>query len=174
MKKITVLSLLCMAALPVFFSGCSSTGGDNSNNAVNAQMGVLADEVTRLDQALQETRGQLQQEQARVAELEARMGGGRSASVAAPEQASSPYASASSEPYTGIYRTPSGFELPAASVQKALKNAGFYNGEMDGKVGPDTREAVRSFQRENGLTPDGIIGKTTWNLLKKHLEGNAG
>ncbi len=170
MKKITALSFLCVIASSIFLSGCSSTGGSNSNNAVNAQMGVLADEVTRLDQALQETRGQLQQEQARVAELEGRLGGNAPAqsAAAAPDQAPA-YSSASSEPYAGVYRTPSGFELPASSVQKALKGAGFYNGEMDGKVGPDTREAVRNFQRANGLTPDGIIGKTTWNLLKKHL-----
>lgn len=171
MKKMTTLFFLFVAVLPMLLSGCSSTGGGNSNDAMNAQMGVLADEVTRLDQALQETRGQLQQEQARVAELESRMGGSAATqSVAAPERAASPYSATSSEPYAGVYRTPSGFELPATSIQKALKNAGFYNGEMDGKVGPDTREAVRSFQRENGLTPDGILGKTTWNLLKKHLD----
>ena len=132
-------------------------------------MGVMADEVTRLDQALQETRGQLQREQARVSELEGRLNGSNSVAQSAPEQVASPYSSSSSEPYAGVYRTPAGFELPATSVQKALKGAGFYNGEMDGKVGPDTREAVRNFQRANGLTPDGIIGKTTWNLLKKHL-----
>ncbi len=167
MKKIIPLSFLCAALLPLFLSGCSSTGGSKSNNAVNAQMGVLADEVTRLDQALQETRGQLQQEQARVAELEARLGG-KASSDSAPA-----YSSATAEPYAGVYRTPSGFELPAESVQKALRSAGYYHGEVDGKIGPDTREAVRNFQRENGLTPDGIIGKTTWNRLKAHL-GNGG
>ncbi len=167
MKKILSFSFFCAAALPLLLSGCASPGS-NSNNAVNAQMGVLADEVTRLDQALQETRGQLQQEQARVAELENRLGGSAAPSSVSSGQAA-PYSSASSEPYAGVYRTPSGFELPATSVQKALKEAGFYTGEMDGKVGPDTREAVRNFQRANGLTPDGIIGKTTWNLLKKHL-----
>ena len=38
----------------------------------------------------------------------------------------------------GIYRTPSGFEVPARSIQEALKNAGYYNGTVDGKVGPNT------------------------------------
>jgi peptidoglycan hydrolase-like protein with peptidoglycan-binding domain len=132
---------------------------------MNAQMGVLADEVTRLDIALQETRAQLQQEQARVAELQARLGGGSSgASVAGAD-----YSAVASEPYSGIYRTPSGFELQASSIQKALKAAGYYQGQVDGKIGPDTREAVRNFQRDNGLTPDGIVGKTTWSRLKTHL-----
>ena len=168
MKKSVVFFFFSALILPIFLSGCSSMGGGgSSNNAVNAQMGVLADEVTRLDQALQETRAQLQHEQARVAELENRLGGGASSSSSAAPAA---YSSTPSEPYAGVYRTPAGFELPASSVQKALKNAGFYTGDMDGKVGPDTREAVRNFQRSNGLTPDGIIGKSTWNLLKKHVD----
>ncbi len=169
MKKIASISFLLALLLPFIFTGCSSSGSSRGNNATNAQMGVLADEVTRLDQALQETRGQLQQEQARVAELEARLGGGAASAQTASSPSQASYAASSAEPYAGVYRTPSGFELPAADVQKALKGAGYYHGEVDGKVGPDTREAVRKFQRDNGLTPDGIIGKTTWNRLKTHL-----
>lgn len=171
MKKFVFLSFLFLFASLALFSGCSSTGGHARDlNSTNAQMGVLADEVTRLDMALQETRAQLQREQARVAELEGRLGGS-SASMVSSVPA---YSSASAEPYSGIYRTPSGFELPAASIQKALKGAGYYQGEIDGKIGPDTREAVRSFQRDNGLTPDGIVGKTTWNSLKTHLDSSGG
>jgi|GEM_PF-288032 len=172
MNKTNFFFLGGMLILISVLSGCSSTGSSrNATNATNAQMGVLADEVTRLDQALQETRGQLQQEQARVADLEARMGGGSSAPSSGRHAGSapSPYATSSTEPYAGVYRTPSGFELPASDVQKALKAAGYYHGDVDGKVGPDTREGVRQFQRDNGLTPDGIIGKTTWNRLKTHL-----
>lgn len=166
MKKLFSISFLSLFSGLLLLSGCASSSRVNSNEAMNAQMGVLADEVTRLDMALQETRAQLQQEQARVAELQGRLGVGQSSSV---PQANNSYAAVSSEPFSGVYRTPSGFEIPAASIQKALKGAGFYQGEVDGKIGPDTREAVRNFQRENGLTPDGIVGKTTWNLLKTHL-----
>jgi len=163
MKKLFSFPFLSIAAALLLLSGCASTGSRaNSQNAVNAQMGVLADEVTRLDMALQETRAQLQREQARVAELEGRVRGSAPASDTS-------YAAVSSEPYSGVYRTPSGFEIPAASIQKALKGSGHYQGEVDGKIGPDTREAVRNFQRDNGLTPDGIVGKTTWNRLKTHL-----
>lgn len=167
MKKLFSFSFLSLAVTLILLSGCASTGNHaNSSHAVNAQMGVLADEVTRLDMALQETRAQLQQEQAKVAQLEGRLAGGTAAYASAPSQ---PYAAVSSEPYSGVYRTPSGFEIPAASIQKALKGSGHYQGEVDGKIGPDTREAVRNFQRDNGLTPDGIVGKTTWNRLKTHL-----
>ena len=76
------------------------------------------------------------------------------------------------ESYKGaIYRTATGFEIPAIDIQKALKNAGYYSGTADGKIGPDSREAIRNFQKDNGLTADGVCGRQTWNKLKTHLEG---
>ena len=55
-------------------------------------------------------------------------------------------------------------------VQRALKNAGFYKGPVDGKMGPSTRKAIREFQKANGLNADGRIGKETWSKLSKHLK----
>ena len=38
--------------------------------------------------------------------------------------------------------------------------------DLDGVFGPETERAVRSFQSENNLSVDGIVGKNTWaNLL---------
>ncbi len=74
------------------------------------------------------------------------------------------------EPYQGaMYRTATGFQVPAMDIQKALKKAGYYSGTADGKMGPDSREALRNFQRDNGLTADGVCGRQTWNKLKQHL-----
>ena len=50
-------------------------------------------------------------------------------------------------------------------VQRRLKNWGYYNGSVDGIYGPQTIEAVKSFQRKNGLTADGIVGKSTYAAL---------
>lgn len=36
---------------------------------------------------------------------------------------------------------------------------------VDGKFGPNTERAVRGFQGEKGLTPDGIVGRMTWGAL---------
>ena len=55
-------------------------------------------------------------------------------------------------------------------IQAALKNAGFYKGEIDGKIGPRTRAAIKAFQRAKGLNPDGVVGAKTWEELKKHLK----
>jgi len=40
-------------------------------------------------------------------------------------------------------------------LQQRLARLGFYEGEMDGKFGSKTREAVRNFQLRRGLIPDG-------------------
>lgn len=42
--------------------------------------------------------------------------------------------------------------------------------EIDGEFGPETKEAVRVFQREAGLTPDGIVGPVTWDTIASAYE----
>lgn len=38
-------------------------------------------------------------------------------------------------------------------VQQALKDKGVYSGAVDGKMGPQTRDAIQAFQKQNNLTP---------------------
>ena len=52
-------------------------------------------------------------------------------------------------------------------VQSALKKAGFYKGDIDGKLGPQTKKAIKAFQKSKGLNPDGVIGVKTWEELAK-------
>ena len=54
-------------------------------------------------------------------------------------------------------------------IQKALKNAGYDPGTIDGRAGRETKDAIKAFQRANGLRADGKAGKNTWKLLKKYL-----
>ncbi len=58
-------------------------------------------------------------------------------------------------------------------IQQALKNAGFYNGKVDGDIGPKTKKAVEAFQAQNGLKADGKVGPRTWKALSAHLNGSA-
>lgn len=51
------------------------------------------------------------------------------------------------------------------TVQKKLKNWGYYTGSVDGIFGSKTKEAVKYFQRKNGLTVDGIVGTNTLKAL---------
>ncbi len=52
-------------------------------------------------------------------------------------------------------------------IQAALKNAGYYDGTVDGKFGPKTQKAIQDFQAANELKVDGKVGPNTWNKLKK-------
>ena len=50
-------------------------------------------------------------------------------------------------------------------IQTKLKNWGYYDGTVDGIFGSKTTEAVKYFQRKNGLTADGIVGPATLRAL---------
>ncbi len=50
-------------------------------------------------------------------------------------------------------------------IQTKLKNWGYYTGSVDGAFGAKTTTAVKSFQRKNGLTADGIVGQKTASAL---------
>lgn len=60
-------------------------------------------------------------------------------------------------------------EISAKQVQMALKKAGFYKGPIDGKIGPATNEAIRAFQKANGLKADGIVGRKTKDIMMEYL-----
>ena len=66
-------------------------------------------------------------------------------------------------PPQGPYK-PTGIE-----IQTALRHAGFYSGNIDGKIGPKSKKAIEDFQSANGLKVDGKIGPKTWEMLGKHL-----
>ncbi len=56
-------------------------------------------------------------------------------------------------------------------LQLALGRSGFYNGKTDGIFGVQTQNAVRRFQSEFALLPDGIAGEKTWAALRPFLLG---
>jgi peptidoglycan hydrolase-like protein with peptidoglycan-binding domain len=55
-------------------------------------------------------------------------------------------------------------------IQTALSHAGFDPGPIDGSKGRKTKEAIKAFQKANGLRADGAVGKKTWALLRDFLE----
>ena len=59
------------------------------------------------------------------------------------------------------------------TMQTKLKNWGYYKGTVDGIYGPKTKEAVKYFQRKNGLVVDGIAGNKTLKALGMSTTGNS-
>ena len=82
---------------------------------------------------------------------------------------------------TGVYQkvttAPSGYATlrrgyygtPVERMQKALQEKGYYHGSVDGYYGEGTEDAVKAFQRSNGLNADGAAGPATLKVL---YEGN--
>lgn len=57
-------------------------------------------------------------------------------------------------------------------VQRRLKQWGYYSGAVDGIFGSATKKAVISFQKKNGLTADGVVGKATYRALGMNASYN--
>lgn len=145
MNQIFRLGMLTFLGAMLVFTGCASKKKTSRQiSALESQVNVLTSELERVDQDLQETRAAAQ--------------GGSGSRYASGVATSG-----------SVYRTPAGFELPSADIQRALKNAGYYQGSVDGKIGSGTKDAIKAFQRDNGLEADGVCGRTTWNKLQTYL-----
>ncbi len=60
------------------------------------------------------------------------------------------------------------------NIQTKLKRWGYYSGNVDGIYGTQTVNAVKYFQRKNGLTADGIAGQATLNAMGISSSSQAG
>lgn len=59
-------------------------------------------------------------------------------------------------------------------IQTKLKRWGYYKGNIDGIYGSQTVNAVKYFQRKNGLTVDGIAGPNTLKAMGINSSGSSG
>jgi len=50
-------------------------------------------------------------------------------------------------------------------LQQALKDKGFYDGPVDGNIGPKTQEAIKAFKVANKLNADFVVGPKVKELL---------
>ena len=51
------------------------------------------------------------------------------------------------------------------TLQKRLKELGYFKHTVDGKFGRDTEKALKEFQTNHGLEADGVAGKATYQVL---------
>ena len=134
-------------------SGCATGGARQELSRLQSQVGLLDDRVTQLERS----------------SLSAAPSGASSEGLAAPAPAVTPMpiprasreqrmtAKASVKPST-------------REIQQALRSAGLYQGSVDGKMGPATRQAIKEFQRLHGLKDDGVVGKQTWAKLSSYAD----
>ena len=145
------LGMLVVAAS--LLGGCAQGPYRKEFARLQSQVGMLDERVTQLERASGSSSGPLSA--APSNETSAAVEGVPAQGESAPSEKATPGAS----PAPSLKPT-------TREIQQALKNAGFYQGSVDGKKGPTTREAVQEFQRVHGLTDDGVVGKRTWAKLR--------
>jgi peptidoglycan hydrolase-like protein with peptidoglycan-binding domain len=67
---------------------------------------------------------------------------------------------------TTVSSTNSTKSAEISSLQELLSKRGFYNGAVDGIMGPQTRSAIVAAQKNYGLVTDGIAGRQTLAALE--------
>lgn len=81
-------------------------------------------------------------------------------------------AAPNTEPGTQTPETPADLDLPADEIQALqtdLQELGFYEGEVDGQLGPQTREAIAAFQEDAGFIATGQPDRFT----RQQIEASA-
>jgi gas vesicle protein len=53
-------------------------------------------------------------------------------------------------------------------AQRRLKNLGFYDGQIDGRMSSETRAAIGKFQEREGISRTRELDDTTWMRLSRH------
>jgi Putative peptidoglycan binding domain len=51
------------------------------------------------------------------------------------------------------------------AVQRALARVGYYQGSIDGQIGPQSQRAIARYQQDHGLRPTGVITQSLLNSL---------
>jgi peptidoglycan hydrolase-like protein with peptidoglycan-binding domain len=159
-KEVTVVDLriLLVGALALGLTGCATTMGQNKSSVDQMQI-----KVADLEKKVEEKDSEIVDLKYQVKDLSSRAESQPSAAETGSPRSSNIDQSTSSKGIIKVSANPS-------DVQKALKNAGFYKGTVDGKLGQQTKKAIESFQRKHNLTADGVIGRRTWEELKVYLQ----
>src|SRR3990167_4607270 len=143
------VKVLAVIVLALFLSGCATTTKKSNNieiQQLKSRVAGLETDLQAKEQEIMRLEDELEKaREKRVTYKEEKIGEGKPAESK---------------------------KLSDRQVQTALKNAGFYRGSVDGKIGPTTTEAVKAFQRASGLKADGVVGRKTRASLMKYLTGS--
>jgi len=142
-RKVLVL-FFALAVSVILVTGCATMGGQTKS-----EIQTLKDQMVTLET-------QLQQKDAEIDSLRKAL------------------SKTTEEKYASVkvirLQTPAAQKPTTKQIQTALKNAGYDPGSIDGRIGKSTRAAIKDFQKANGLSADGKVGKQTWSLLSQYLE----
>ena len=158
-----LLRLLSIFILVIAFSGCATTKMKTQNEETESR-------VTELEKNLQAKDAQIVDLQYQVKDLSSKIDTSKPAESEQVSQEAAaqarPVKSSEVSDNSQIIRV----KASPDKIQRALKSAGVYTGPVDGRIGPGTKAAIIEFQKSHGLKADGVLGKKTWEELKKYLK----
>ena len=145
-----------LVPITILFAGCSTVSSKRLNS-LETKVGTLEAKVDSVEQRQSAIEGQTGESRESVGYLKGKVDSrGPSTVVVTGAQGNAGY----------LYGKKS---LTHKDIQLALKNANFYTGSIDGKIGKNTKKAIREFQKTNGLKADGKVGPKTKELLLQYL-----
>ena len=159
---VRIIILMCTV---IIAAGCSATQPPSTVNNLQIKVAQLERKLDERDHEIENLRYELRNLNVQVDSVDRRMPVEEPPAIRYQEQAmdsGSADVTSSDEDIIRVSASPH-------DVQQALKNAGFYNGAIDGKIGKGSKKAIIDFQRANNLTVDGIIGRKTWSELSSYL-----
>ncbi len=136
----TTKMILIVMSVAMLSAGCVTTGKQHEA------------ESQQLQSRIADLETEVQSKDREIAELERALEQQNQPSAGEQQQVAAPVSKLSDE-----------------QVQTALKNAGFYNGPVDGRIGKKTKAAISAFQKAHGLKADGVAGRKTRAALMKYL-----
>lgn len=152
------IGVLVILVLAVAFTGCAKKVTDESQNVNTMESLAPAEDASQLPAA--QSNVNLPAAPAVVEPLPIE--------PAPVTQAVAPALPVTADVVTGAVKS-----LSPTQIQTALKNAGLYTGNIDGKIGPASKKAIEAFQKSNGLKADGKVGPKTIAAMEKYLTGPA-
>lgn len=149
----------------VVLGGCATTRSASETSQLQVKVAQLERQLESRDQEIKELKGEIQTLSSSGQDSEFDEYGG---AVDEPKvkRSSVPAMASGVITDTDLIRV----DASAQQVQTALKNAGYYDGVIDGKLGRRSKSAIESFQKDHGLKNDGVIGRKTWAELSQYLK----
>ena len=154
-----ILRFMMGVVTAVFLSGCAATQQPTAVNQLQIRVAQIERQLEQYDQDVADLKYS-------VEDLAARGKGAARPADTGRNAAQTPSSQTSESDRQQILRV----AVAPQDVQTALRNAGYYKGAIDGKLGPESQNAIKAFQKAHDLGNDGIIGKKTWAELKNYLE----
>ena len=159
-RTAVAIRLMTLIILGFFLTGCVTTKNKTSMDQLQTRIVELEQKLDEKDAEIVDLKYELKDVSTKVDSIHT--------TESAPSRSSA--AAISAEPSAEKDDSVVKVSASAVDIQTALKNAGFYNGAIDGKIGSQTKRAIVSFQKSRKLKADGVIGKRTWEELNAYLQ----